>query len=219
MIPRRSWTLIPKALGLLAMSTVLFGVAPRVSQGEENQLAARMVAKALQSELSSMDSPTRALRHDRTRKMMAWLDVGVWRPEWTWTEKTSIKAWVTNTDQLVVGINQLEVIDDRIEFKLRMSIPLKSDVWHRTCEWSETRFSATCVATVDFQGSLAISGGKLSDPKLEKVGATVADLEFDRQFCQTFRSPITSMINQAIRKQEKKLALMLAKQLDGRKLY
>ncbi len=189
------------------------------SLAEENALAKRLVSNALTTQLGRVDSLQRSWEYKSSRRMMAWLDVGVWREQWYWIEATTVNLWIADPQAVDLQFKELHASDDRVAFDVDVSLPLRLHAWHRVCQWIDTDFGAECRATISMRGSFGLEQGKVSEPEFSELSVAVKELTFDRTFCQTFRSPIRGIINSALKRQQARICAALEKELAGRAVY
>jgi len=188
------------------------------ARSDEDDLSRKLVGHVIATHLGKVDSFETSWEYHSTRRMVAWLDMWVWRPEWEWTEATLARVWIAEPQSVAVRFKELRAEGDRLIFDITVDLPLELKAWHQACEWMETEFGATVDAQIVLRGSFGIESGKIHAPDFTDVRIGLSSLEFDRWFCQSIRAPIRSTLNCLLEQQQERLCQVLETELSGQKL-
>ena len=209
MVSRMGW--------LVTLGFMLFGFQSE-ARSDEDDLSRKLVGHVIASHLGKVDSFETSWEYHSTRRMVAWLDMWVWRPEWKWTESTYARVWIADPEALAVQFRELRADGNQLAFDVTIDLPLELKARHQACEWVDSEFGAKVQARLTLRGTMEIDAGRVRQAEFAQVRIGVSDLEFDRAFCQTMRGPIRSTLNCLLEQQQEHLCGVLEARLSGRKL-
>ena len=202
---------------LLMLSFMSLGFQSE-ARSDEDDLSRKLVGHVIASHLGKVDSFETSWEYHSTRRMVAWLDMWVWRPEWKWTESTYARVWIADPEALAVQFRELRADGSRLAFDVTIDLPLELKARHQACEWVDSEFGAKVQAQITLRGTMAIDAGRVREAEFAQVRIGVSELEFDRAFCQTMRGPIRSTLNCLLEQQQERLCGVLEARLSGKKL-